>query len=73
LIPPVVIGLNAVIVAVTEETPRILTVRRAAHSLAGPRKKSGAEDLRAEAPDAIPFGPLDPAGDRTLELGRRRR
>ncbi len=54
--PLVVIGLNAVIVAVTEETPRILTVRLAEHSFA----------------DAIPFGPFDPIQDRTLELGLRR-
>ena len=33
--PLVVIGLNAVIMAVTEGSPRILTVRRADHSLAG--------------------------------------
>ena len=72
MIPPVVIGLNAVIVAVTEETPRILTVRRAAHSLAGPGEKPMAEDLRPQTPDAIPFGPLDPSSDRTLELGLRR-
>jgi hypothetical protein len=48
------VGLNAVIVAVTREVPRVLTVSRA--------------DLH----DAIPFGPLDPDGDRTLELGLRR-
>lgn len=51
----VVVGLNAVIVAVTNNEPRILAVRR------------GQDDL-----DALPFGPLDPAGDRTLELGLRR-
>lgn len=65
--PLVMIGLNAVIVAVTEETPRILTVKRAEHSLA--------QDLdggTAESPDAIPFGPFDPSSDRTLELGLRR-
>jgi hypothetical protein len=67
----VVIGLNAAIVAVTEESPRILTVRRADHALAGDLKH---EDnlIRAESPDAIPFGPFDPANDRTLELGLRR-
>jgi hypothetical protein len=47
------VGLNAVILAVTDETPRVLTVR------------SG------DVP-ALPFGPLDPEGDRTLELGLRR-
>jgi hypothetical protein len=69
--PIVVIGLNAVIVAVTEETPRILTVRRAVHSLARDLKQSDRAS-RAEAADAIPFGPFDPSSDRTLELGLRR-
>lgn len=69
--PPVVIGLNAVIVAVTEETPRILTVKHADHSLAGEMKGSAGK-LRVESPDAIPFGPFDPSIDRTLELGLRR-
>jgi hypothetical protein len=50
----VAIGLNAVIVAVTEEIPRILTVRQRGHA------------------DALPFGPLDPEGDRTLDRGLRR-
>jgi hypothetical protein len=50
----VAIGLNAVIVAVTEEVPRILTVRH-----------RGGED-------ALPFGPLDPESDRTLDRGLRR-
>ncbi|MBN2243453.1 MAG: hypothetical protein JW793_12270 [Acidobacteria bacterium] len=62
--PPVVIGLNAVVVAVTEETPRILTVRAtggAAH-----------EPSLSGSPDAIPFGQFDPGSDRTLELGLRR-
>jgi hypothetical protein len=49
------VGLNAVILAVTEETPRVLTV-----------------DAEGAANAALPFGPLDPAGDRTLELGLRR-
>jgi hypothetical protein len=68
---PVVIGLNAVIVAVTEETPRILAVKRAEPPLAGhlnPQEHA----LRAESPDSIPVGPFDPSSDRTLELGLRR-
>ena len=69
--PLVVIGLNAVIVAVTQESPRILTVRRANHSLAGALKHRG-DPFLSEPPDAIPFGPFDPASDRTLELGLRR-
>jgi hypothetical protein len=51
------IGLNAVIVAVTHEVPRILTVAR--------RTGSGLEE-------ALPFGPLDPETDRTLDRGLRR-
>ncbi len=69
--PQVVIGLNAVIVAVTEETPRILTVKRAEHSLAGGMNQAP-DATRIEPPDAIPFGPFDPSSDRTLELGLRR-
>jgi len=69
--PPVVIGLNAVIVAVTEETPLILTVKRAEHSLAGDLSLAKGAPHH-EPPDAIPFGPFDPASDRTLELGLRR-
>lgn len=64
--PPVVIGLNAVILAVTEEIPRILTIRRPDHPL---RVAPGRSD---RLPEALPFGPLDPASDRTLELGLRR-
>jgi hypothetical protein len=48
------LGLNAVIVAVTEEVPRILTIRR------------------APPEDALPFGPLEPETDRTLDLALRR-
>jgi len=70
--PLVVIGLNAVIVAVTEETPRILTVRRPEHSLAGGLKPSEEKTSHPESPDAIPFGPFDPSSDRTLELGLSR-
>ncbi len=59
--PAIVVGLNAVVLAVTEEEPRILTVRlpenESMSSLAGL--------------DALPFGPLDPERDRTLELGLR--
>ena len=53
----VAIGLNAVIVAVTHEVPRILTVVR--------RTESGLEE-------ALPFGPLEPETDRTLDRGLRR-
>ncbi len=62
--PQVVVGLNAVILAVTEDEPRLLTVRRAAHALAplAPRAPRAHEE-------ALPFGPL--ADEATLELGVR--
>jgi hypothetical protein len=56
--PGVVIGLNAVVVAVTEEEPRVLLVRRFPHS--PPRALEG-----------LPYGPFDPARHRTLESGLR--
>ena len=63
-----VIGLNAIIIAVTDEVPRILTVQRAAHSLATPAQRGEAEAW-ADSPVALPFGPFDPTQHRTLELG----
>lgn len=68
--PPVVIGLNAVIVAVTEEVPRILTVKPTAHTL------PVSDDFAMWGPDggtadALPFGPLEPERHRTLERGLR--
>jgi hypothetical protein len=68
----VVIGLNAVIVAVTAGEPRILTVKRAEHSLAPSAKAGGPDDTGSDSLEALPFGPFDPATDRTLELGLRR-
>jgi hypothetical protein len=52
--PRVIIGLSAVIVAVTEDAPYVLVTREAENTAAG-----------------LPFGPFDPAGDRTLELSLR--
>jgi hypothetical protein len=69
--PHVVIGLNAVIMAVTDDSPRILTVGKADPSLAGNRAASR-NIRRRESSEAIPSGPFDPASDRTLELGLRR-
>jgi hypothetical protein len=63
----IAIGLNAVIVAVTDEVPRILTVRR--QGAWAPGKKVEAPPA---AEDALPFGPLEPATDRTLDRGLRR-
>lgn len=60
----VIVGLNAVIVAVTDEQPRVLTLRGAGHGLGGADRQDA--DL-----DALPFGPLDPTRDRTLELALR--
>lgn len=54
------IGLNAVIVAVTGESPRVLTVRASE-----PVTDADAESV------ALPFGPLDPIRDRTMEKGVR--
>jgi hypothetical protein len=51
---------------VTGEQPRILTVRRAEHSLA-----ETPDGQRGSPAEALPFGPLDPGGHRTLELGLR--
>ncbi len=80
----IVVGLSAVIVAVRGETPVVLTLSRPlevpaageALGLAAVPSAVGADGW-AEHPgaaerDAIPFGPLDPVGDRTLELGLRR-
>jgi hypothetical protein len=56
----VVVGLNAVIVAVTEEVPRVLTVSRIDQALPGGRQA-----------DALPYGPLRPEQHQTLERGLR--
>ena len=63
----IVIGLNAVVIAVTAGEPRVLTVRRVTHSLGRDHGRSSAGD----AIEALPYGPFDPAGHRTLELGLR--
>jgi hypothetical protein len=69
-LPHVVMGLNAVIVAVTAEVPRILTVKRTGHALAAPEELAPLP-LGEEPPDALPFGPLDPVAHRTLDRGLR--
>lgn len=56
----VVIGLNAAIVTVSDDQPKILVVPRAGTSIATP-----------ESWDALPFGPFDPLHHRTLDLGLR--
>jgi hypothetical protein len=65
------IGLNAVIVAVTAEVPRILTVRRGAAGGPG-GSPGGRRPAAAGGEDALPFGPLEPETDRTLDRGLRR-
>jgi hypothetical protein len=57
------VGLNAAIFAVTNDQPRVLTVE-------DPRPESASSGATASEP-ALPFGRLDPEGDRTLELGLR--
>ncbi|MEP7013630.1 MAG: hypothetical protein ABJC13_25185 [Acidobacteriota bacterium] len=87
------LGLNAVIVAVTDEVPRILTVRRPdrrrVEGSFAPQRLAAAESARRSEEaiesttrgplpagptieDALPFGPLDPETDPTLERGLRR-
>lgn len=63
--PPIEVGLNAVIVAVTENTPRILTIRPDPGSPVGARAPDAVDDY-------LPSGSLDAGGDRTLDLGLRR-
>ena len=58
------VDLNAVIVAVTREVPRCLTVQRDARTLGSPAGDEGTVE-------ALVFGPLDPVGDRTLDLQLR--
>jgi hypothetical protein len=67
---PIVIGLTAVIVAVTDEIPRVLVVRRMSHDLATPAQR-GQDAADRDSPDTLPFGPFDADRHRTLELGLR--
>lgn len=64
------IGLTAVILAVTDETPRVLVVRRMSHHLATPAQR-GSTEPGSDSPDTLPFGPFDPVRHRTLESGLR--
>jgi len=76
----IVIDLNAVILAVTDEEPRILAVPRGERSsdpspadMSDSSDASGSGSVAAGSGvlEALPVGPLDPARDRTLELGLR--
>lgn len=68
--PEVVVSLAAVVAAVTDEQPRVLTV--SVPSDAPLEGGARAEVEREAVLEALPTGPLDPIGDRTLELGLRR-
>lgn len=63
------IGLNAAIIAVTDGTPRILTVRREAMA---PTDHPESLGKWADSHDALPSGSFDPDSHRTLDLGLRR-
>ncbi len=77
----VIIGLSAVVIAVTDDTPKVLVVRRPYAPLqsgaAGEHHFMDAEEERQspwpESGDwlGLPFGPFDPALHRTLEIGLR--
>jgi hypothetical protein len=54
----VIIGLNACVVTVADDMPRVLVVRRDPVS-------------KAHASDGLPFGPFEPEHHRTLEIGLR--
>lgn len=65
-----VISLTAVIVAVTDEVPRVLVVRRMTHALATAAQKGRTVD-ETDSPVALPSGPFEPSHHRTLEQGLR--
>lgn len=64
---PIEIGLSAVILAVTDEEPRVLTV----HHPPSTSLTQQPQPEEEETPPALPFAPLDPIEHRTLELGLR--
>ncbi|HEY5623720.1 MAG TPA: hypothetical protein VIV14_08155 [Gammaproteobacteria bacterium] len=63
--PELLVGLNAVIIAVTRDQPRVLTVGPQSATLG-----AATEDLPITY-RALPFGPFDREHDRTLELCMR--
>lgn len=66
------LGLTAVIVAVTDEVPRVLVVRRLTHDLATPEQRAADVTADMRGFDSLPFGPFGADRDRTLEQGLRR-
>ncbi len=71
----VVIGLNAVVIVVSGDTPKVLAVRRPYAPLqSGASEKHHFVDDETDDGDTkfgLPFGPFDPALHRTLEIGLR--
>ena len=63
------IGLNAVIVAVTDGVPLILTVR---HEAMAATLEAAVLGPWSDSHYALPYGPFEPASHRTLDLGLRR-
>ncbi len=63
--PELLVGLNAVILAVTRDQPRVLTVGSQTASLGAATVDSSSTSR------ALPFGPFDREHDRTLELCMR--
>lgn len=61
----VVVGLNAAIVTVAEDEPRILVVR------AGDAARGTGGDRPPQGWDALPFGAFDPLAHRTMAVGLR--
>lgn len=59
----VIIGLNAAIVTVSEDEPKILIVY--------PANAAQRRAAQAAQWDALPFGPFDPSQHRTLDIGLR--
>ncbi len=61
----IIVGLNAVIITIQEETPYVLVVRHT---------EAADTDSRTDntASYGLPFGPFDPIQHRTLEIGLRR-
>jgi hypothetical protein len=67
---PIVLDLNAVILAVTADRPRVLTVRWPDRS-GGQGRPPGRRASSGSGLWALPSGPLNPRRDRTLELALR--
>lgn len=71
------VGLSAVIIAVEQETPRVLTVRQdragASSEPSGAPSESAPPTTATDGPrpaaEALPYGPLDPGRHATLERG----